>query len=761
MDRSRQAHAAAEVPPDAGHAGRCSDGSAARPAALTHTAGLVWVADAELRCAFCSPRAAARLGLAERRALALSRFAGDDPAPMEAHRRALAGEVASFDFRRDGLELHCVLEPLRDADGRPSGVIGSAADLDERRRADQAAAERAVLEAALDQTTDGFAICDAEGRFLFINSTAQQFADSDARGSVLHDSAHLWGVWRDAAGPVSPEEWPLARALRGESDQGREMYHDGADGARHHVLVYATPVRDADGAVIGAVATSTNIDSQKANEERIQGLLARTLQMVSDIVNHSTAVIYLKDQAGRYLLINRRFEQLFGVTNEWIQRHVDDDFLPPETAAAVRANDRQVLASGKAMEFEEVVPSDGAARTYVSLKFPLRDGTGTIYGVCGISTDISERKRMEAELRDSQSVLSAVIESSPDLVVAMDRELRMLAINSVAARAFRSMFGSDAVVGAHLAGAVPVDFAALWRERLARALAGEGFSISESLPIDGVARRFLISLTPTRQDGQVTGVTIFGKDITELSHSEEQARQHQADLAHVLRLHTIGEMAASVAHEVNQPLGAIANYAQGCSRRLEAGSADPQELLQTVRAIGREALRAGQITRRVRELLRKEEPQSRPLDIGVLVRNAVEITAAAAAERGVRIGVDLAPTLPEVHGDPIQIEQVVLNLLLNAIDAASALARPGLVSISTVATPREGVAVVVADNGAGIDPGLREQIFQPFYTTKPGGLGMGLAISRSIIAAHGGRLSVQPAPDWGTEFRFTLPAITD
>jgi two-component system sensor histidine kinase TtrS len=212
-------------------------------------------------------------------------------------------------------------------------------------------------------------------------------------------------------------------------------------------------------------------------------------------------------------------------------------------------------------------------------------------------------------------------------------------------------------------------------------------------------------------------------------------------------------MAASVAHEVNQPLGAIANYAQGCSRRLEAGSADPQELLKTVRAIGREALRAGTITRRVRELLRKEEPQTRPLDISVLVRNAVEITAAAAAERGVRIGVDLAPTLPEMLGDPIQIEQVLLNLLLNAIDAASGLARPGRVTISTVATLRDGIAVVVADNGTGIDPGMREQIFQPFYTTKPGGLGMGLAISRSIIEAHGGRLSVQP----GARLRHRVP----
>ena len=747
MDRSRQAGATAIVAPD--------------PAALTHTAGLLWVADAELRCAFCSPLAAARLGLEERRAIALSQFAGDDSAPMEAHRRALAGEATSFELSRDGLELRCVLEPLRDADGRPFGVIGNAEDLDERRRADQAAAERAVLEAALDQTTDGFAICDAQGQFLFVNSTALGFADSDVRGSSLPDNAHLWGEWRDAEGPVSPHEWPLARALRGEPDQRCEMYHDGPDGKRHHVLVYATPVRDADGAVIGAVATSTNIDSQKANEERIQGLLARSLQMVSDIVNHSTAVVYLKDQAGRYLLINRRFEQLFGLTNEWIQGRADDDFLPSETAATVRANDRQVLDEGRALEFEEVVPSDGAAHTYVSLKFPLRDGTGTIYGVCGISTDISERKRMEAELRDSQAVLSAVIESSPDLVVAMDRELRIVAINSVAARAFRSLFGSDAVIGARHAGAVPADFAALWQGRLARALAGEGFSISESLPIDAVARRFLISLTPTRQDGQVTGVTIFAKDITELSLSEEQARQHQADLAHVLRLHTVGEMAASVAHEVNQPLGAIANYAQGCSRRLEAGWADPQELLRTVRAIGREALRAGEITRRVRELLRKEEPQSRLLDINGLARNAVEMTAVAAAERGVRVGVDLAPTLPEVRGDPIQIEQVVLNLLLNAIDATSALARPGRVTVSTVAALWGGVAVLVADNGTGIAPELRERIFQPFFTTKPSGLGMGLAISRSIIAAHGGQLSVQPAPDCGTEFRFTLPAIAD
>ena len=149
--------------------------------------------------------------------------------------------------------------------------------------------------------------------------------------------------------------------------------------------------------------------------------------------------------------------------------------------------------------------------------------------------------------------------------------------------------------------------------------------VESSIPSEGGDRHFLLSIHPIVENGVVTGATVFSKDITERKRAEEQARQHQAELAHVLRLGTMGEMAAGLAHEINQPLGAIANYAQGCVRRLRGGSVDGAELLPIVEEIAREALRAGEIIRRLRDLVRKEGPQQEAVDLNALVRESARI----------------------------------------------------------------------------------------------------------------------------------------
>jgi two-component system sensor histidine kinase TtrS len=244
--------------------------------------------------------------------------------------------------------------------------------------------------------------------------------------------------------------------------------------------------------------------------------------------------------------------------------------------------------------------------------------------------------------------------------------------------------------------------------------------------------------------------------IDRRERAEEQARRHQADLAHVLRVQTMGEMAAGLAHEINQPLGTIANYAQGCRRRIASGSLTESELMAMLNSIAAEALRAGERIRHLRALVRKQESQREPTDVNRIVHAAVELTEPDARAYGVTVRLELADNLPPVLVDRIQIEQVVLNLLRNAVEAMHDCRGDGLLVVETRADGT-GVEVAVRDTGVGLPAEGGALVFEPFVTDKATGLGMGLAISRSIVELHGGRIWAEPNGDRGTTFRFTLP----
>jgi two-component system sensor histidine kinase DctS len=250
-------------------------------------------------------------------------------------------------------------------------------------------------------------------------------------------------------------------------------------------------------------------------------------------------------------------------------------------------------------------------------------------------------------------------------------------------------------------------------------------------------------------------------DITDRKRAEEDARVHQQELAHVLRRSTMGEMAAVFAHEVNQPLSAIISYAKGCVHRLRAGSWSPEALLPALDEIVSQAVRAGEIIRRMRHFVGKGELQRQSLDLNDLVNEVLHFVTAEAREHDVRLHVELAADLPSLEGDGVQIEQVILNLLRNALEAI--YEDPGPQPLLTVCTRRVGgnVEVAVCDSGAGLRPDIAADVFEPFVTSKSAGLGMGLSICRSIIDAHGGRVWSTANPDRGMTFYFTLPLRRD
>src|SRR5262249_38639714 len=225
-----------------------------------------------------------------------------------------------------------------------------------------------------------------------------------------------------------------------------------------------------------------------------------------------------------------------------------------------------------------------------------------------------------------------------------------------------------------------------------------------------------------------------------------------------LRISTMGEMSAGLAHEINQPLSAIANYALGAARRLRAGSAvDNAALLDVVECIGTEALRAGEVIRRLRELLHKEEPRPQRVDLNEVARASALVVEGEALRQGVDLDLELAAALPAVLGDPIQLEQVLLNLLLNSIEASAAATNGSRQVVVRTVAGAGGLEVAVTDHGVGLPP-PPAHVFAPFFPPKPRGPRLGLASGRSIVELHGGHLDALPNPDAGAPFRLTLPS---
>lgn len=276
---------------------------------------------------------------------------------------------------------------------------------------------------------------------------------------------------------------------------------------------------------------------------------------------------------------------------------------------------------------------------------------------------------------------------------------------------------------------------------------------------DGSSFPVEYSSNPIRSEkGETVGSVVVFRDTSARKQAEEEARQHQADLAHVARLSTMGEMASGIAHELNQPLTAIATNAHACIRMLESGAAQREKCADVMERIGSQAERAGEIIRHLRQFVRKEQPERTLIDLNELIREVLVLLKPEARQAGVRIYPDLQQDIPQVMAQHIQIDQVILNLARNAIEAMSEMEKgPRELVIRSRRGGRNAVIVTVADTGPGLNESIRSQVFNPFVTTKSNGMGLGLSISMGIIEAHNGNLYMDSEPGKGAVFRFTLP----
>jgi two-component system sensor kinase FixL len=356
--------------------------------------------------------------------------------------------------------------------------------------------------------------------------------------------------------------------------------------------------------------------------------------------------------------------------------------------------------------------------------------------------------------------MRAVLETVPDSIIVIDARGRIESFSPSAQRQFG--YSLDEVVGENVKILMPTPYRESHDGYLRRYLdTGERRIIGVGRVV--VGRRKDGSTFP--MELAVGEVTVgpapqfigFVRDLTERQEVERRLQELQSELMHVSRLSAMGQMGAALAHELNQPLSAILNYSQAARRMRQASDNQAPDLLSDVlEKISQQALRAGQVIARLREFTEKGSTERRPEDLNKVVEEACALALVGTRESGIRANLNLAADLPPVAIDKVQVQQVVVNLVRNAVEAMSESKLRTLEVVTERDTDR-AITVCVVDTGPGLTDTVRRTLFQPFVTTKEKGMGIGLSICRSIIDAHGGRISAQTNPSGGTRFAFTLP----
>lgn len=367
----------------------------------------------------------------------------------------------------------------------------------------------------------------------------------------------------------------------------------------------------------------------------------------------------------------------------------------------------------------------------------------------------------EEALDTREAHLRSILDTVLDATIVSEQDGTIVSFNAAAVRQFG--YSEDEAIGQNLRMLMPQPYRHEHDGYLHRYLAtGEKRIIGTDRVVvgqrkDGTTFPMKLAVGETRRGGK-RFFTGFVRDLTEREESAARLQEIQAELARLARLNEMGEMASTLAHELNQPLSAIANYVHGCARLLQGSESErDRQLHEALREAGEQSVRAGQIIRHLREFVTKGETEKLPHKLRHLVEEAGALALMGSREKGVRSVFDFAASDDMVMVDRIQIQQVLTNLMRNAVEAMGESQKKDL-RVSIKAAESGKAAVIVEDSGAGIPNEISDQLFRPFVTTKAGGMGIGLSISKRIVEAHGGEITVSRSELGGARFTFTLPA---
>jgi PAS domain S-box-containing protein len=547
--------------------------------------------------------------------------------------------------------------------------------------------------------------------------------------------------------------------------------------------------------VMSATNPSQPIDDEVADAAEAAALVPHQNHLRT-LLENVPALVLTVDPDGRIVFVNR--PHLGFTVEQLVGRSLFDYPAPAEQLAVVREAFARAVASGSGVDYETHVDWPSGQRRWFACRVGPMLHDGRVAAVTLIATDVTERREVEQTLQESEARFRRIAEQSPDIIFRLGLnglEYISPAFASILGHAPTDRMVSEAMSPQHIhpdeLPRLPEIIAQLDHGPVRcelRMLHADGHTVwtehhlapihspsGKRIAVEGIVRditarkeveaalqqvhRDLEARVARRTAELAQANEALRAEIAERLRAQDQLRQHQAALAHVLRVSTMGEMAAGLAHEINQPLGAIANFANGIATRLRGGLIQPNALLGAAEQIAAEALRAGEVIRRLRDFVRRADAKRERCDLNGLVREAAHLVEPDARGAGIALRLALAPGLALVEIDPIQVEQVLLNLMRNGLEAmAGSDASSHELLIETAGVADGGVDVRVRDTGPGVPPEVADRIFDAFFTTKSSGLGMGLSISRSIIDDHGGRLWMCPNPERGTTFGFTLPA---
>ena len=467
----------------------------------------------------------------------------------------------------------------------------------------------------------------------------------------------------------------------------------------------------------------------------------------------------------RVLYVSPSYERVWGhpPSELYAEPGLWMEAIHPEDRPVVSASFTRWLAGDGTYDAEyRIVRPDGAVRWIHDHGVLIRDRRGKPIRASGVAQDITERRQIEEQLRTSEEMWRAAFENNPTMYFMVDADGKILSVNPFGAQqlgySVDELLGRSVLDVFHEGDRLSVQRnVAECIDRLGTAMQWELRKVRK----DGTVIWVRESARAVRGPKQGTTVLVACEDITEAKRAEEALARARAELEHVTRVTTMGELAASIAHEVNQPLAAISTNANASLRWLAREPAEVDEAREATRRIVRDAARAGEIIERVRALARKSPSRKESLNVNDVLHDVIALTRAEAVKSGVSVEAELAPNVPRVMGDRVQLQQVALNLIVNAIDAIGRTTDgPRQVVVRSARDGPNGVVVTVADSGLGVDPEATPHLFDAFFTTKAQGMGMGLAISRSIVESHGGRIWATENRPRGAAFHFALPAST-
>ena len=511
-----------------------------------------------------------------------------------------------------------------------------------------------------------------------------------------------------------------------------------------------------------AVVITRLITALRANEQRWR-----------DVFENNPTMYFIVEPAGKIVSVNSfGAEQLGYTVDELVGQSVLNVF-PQDEREAARQHVADCLASiGQPRSWEiRKVRKDGTLLWVRETARAVQRVTGKPIVLIACE-DITDRKAAQETLRQNEADLlqqASLLDLSHDTIFVRDRNDVIRYWNRGAEE--RYGWSRDEAIGKVSHQLTQTIFPARLEEITAQLVrTGRWEGELTHTRRDGtqlvVASRWSLQRD---EQGEPAGVLETNNDITQrkraeetLRESETRLRDAQADLARVATVTTMGELAASLAHELRQPLAAIVMNGSAALRWLNRPEPQLEEARDAASRVVRDAQRADEVIRGLRTLVEKSALSRSTLDLNSAVEQVLELANAEVRRHGVSVHTELAVDLPLAFGDRVQVQQVLLNLIMNGIEAMSAVTdRPKALLIRTAAADGSGIAVEVKDTGSGLDPAVADRIFDPFFTTKPNGLGMGLSICRSIIEAHGGTFRASPRLPHGTVFRFTVPALAD